>query len=57
MCRRRRLHARPSIRGLKDRAREARHDAIAAYAVEMAGTALDLDHDLEAAGVEPWPTA
>ena len=42
---------------LKDRARKARHDAIGAYAVKMAGTALDLDHDLEAAAVEPWPTA
>lgn len=37
---------------LKDRARKARHDAIAAYAAEMAGTTLDLDHDLESAGIE-----
>lgn len=37
---------------LKDRALKARHDAIAAYAEEMAGTALDLDTDLEAAGIE-----
>jgi hypothetical protein len=29
-----------------------RQDAIAAYAAEMAGTAFDLDRDLEAAGIE-----
>ena len=33
-------------------ARKARHDAIAAYAAEMAGTALDLDPEFESAGVE-----
>ncbi len=33
-------------------ARKARHDAIAAYAAEMAATDLDLDHDLESAGIE-----
>ncbi len=33
-------------------ARKARHDAIAAYAAEMATTDLDLDHDLESAGIE-----
>ena len=29
-----------------------RHDAIAAYAEEMAGTAFDLDRDLESAAIE-----
>ena len=37
---------------LKFQARQARHDAIAAYASEMAGTELDLDQDLESAGIE-----
>ena len=37
---------------LKQRFRKARHDAIAAYAAEMAGTPLDLDKDLESAGIE-----
>lgn len=37
---------------LQERARKARHDAIAAYAVEMAGTELDLDPNLEAAGID-----
>ena len=37
---------------LKYQARKARHNAIAAYAVEMAGTDLDIDHDLESAGIE-----
>jgi hypothetical protein len=37
---------------LRRRLRKARHDAIAAYAAEMAGTAMDLDPDLEAAGLE-----
>jgi hypothetical protein len=37
---------------LREQARKARHDAIAAYAAEMAGTDLDLDPDLESAGVE-----
>ena len=37
---------------LRERRRKARHDAIAAYAAEMAGTDLDLDLDLEAAGIE-----
>jgi hypothetical protein len=37
---------------LRQRFRKARHDAIAAYATEMAGTHLDLDVDLEAAGIE-----
>jgi hypothetical protein len=32
--------------------RKARHDAIAAYARETAGTSLDLDTDLESAGIE-----
>ena len=32
--------------------RKARHDAIAAYAAETAGTDLDLDAKLEAAGIE-----
>ena len=37
---------------LREQLRKARHDQIAAYAAEMAGTDLDLDPDLEAAGVE-----
>jgi hypothetical protein len=36
---------------LKRQVRKARHEAIAAYAAEMAGTALDLDRDLESAGI------
>jgi hypothetical protein len=37
---------------LRHQLRRARHDAIAAYAEEMAGTKLDLDPDLESAGIE-----
>lgn len=37
---------------LRGQMRKARHEAIAAYAAEMAGTELDLDPALEAAGVE-----
>ena len=37
---------------LRQQLRKARHDAIAAYAAEAAGTVLDLDSDLEAAGIE-----
>ena len=37
---------------LRHQLRKARHDAIAAYAAEMAGTDLDLDRDLESTGVE-----
>jgi hypothetical protein len=37
---------------LLHQARKARHDAIMAYTAEMAGTDLDLDHDLESAGIE-----
>src|ERR1017187_5007514 len=37
---------------LRRQMRKARHDAIAAYAAEMAGTNLDLDPELEPAGVE-----
>lgn len=37
---------------LRHQLRMARHDAIAAYAEEMAGTNLDLDPDLESAGIE-----
>lgn len=37
---------------LRHQSRKARRDAIAAYATEMAGTYLDLDTDLELAGVE-----
>lgn len=37
---------------LKSQARKARHEAIAAYAADMAGTELDLDPDLESAGIE-----
>lgn len=38
--------------GTEQPLRKARHDQIAAYAAEMAGTDLDLDPDLEAAGIE-----
>jgi len=37
---------------LRHQYRKARHEAIAAYAVEMSGTPLDLDADLESAGIE-----
>ena len=37
---------------LRQQMRNARHDAIAAFAVDAAGTSLDLDDDLEAAGIE-----
>jgi len=37
---------------LRQQRRKARHDRIAAYAAEMAGTDLDLNPDLEAAGIE-----
>lgn len=37
---------------LREQLRKKRHDAIAAYAAEMAGTNLDLDAELEAAGIE-----
>ncbi len=37
---------------LRQQSRKARHDAIAVYATEMAGTQLDLDTDLESARVE-----
>jgi predicted transcriptional regulator len=37
---------------LRQQARKARHQAIAAYAAEAAGTRLDLDTTLEAAGIE-----
>ena len=37
---------------LREQMRKARHDEIAAFAVAVAGTALDLDGDLEAAGIE-----
>lgn len=37
---------------LHQQAKKARHDAIAAYSAEMAGTHLDLDPDLESAGIE-----
>ena len=37
---------------LPERLRRARHDQIAAYATEMAGTDFDLDPDLEAAGID-----
>jgi hypothetical protein len=39
---------------LRDQSRKERFDAIASYAREMAGTALDLDPELEAAGIEHW---
>jgi hypothetical protein len=37
---------------LRKQLREARHDAIARYAKEMAGTKFDLDPDLELAAIE-----
>jgi hypothetical protein len=37
---------------LREQTRKARRDAVAAYASEMAGTELDLDPRLEAAGIE-----
>jgi hypothetical protein len=37
---------------LQQQVRKARRDAIAAHASEMAGTNLDLDPDLESAGIE-----
>jgi hypothetical protein len=37
---------------LREQMRKARHDAIAEYAAQVAGTDLDLDRDLESAGVE-----
>ncbi|MEO8369965.1 MAG: hypothetical protein ABI806_12260 [Candidatus Solibacter sp.] len=37
---------------LRQLARNARRDAISAYATEMAGTRLDLDSDFEAAAIE-----
>ena len=37
---------------LRQQSRKARHDAVAAYAAEMAGTRLDLDADLESAAIE-----
>ena len=37
---------------LRQQRRKSQRDAIAAYAAEMAGTALDLDADLESAAVE-----
>ncbi len=37
---------------LRQQLRKARHDAIADYAANMAGTSHDLDAGLEAAGIE-----
>jgi len=37
---------------LRDQARRARHDAISSSAAETAGTALDLDRELESAAVD-----
>ena len=39
-------------RWLRDQRRKDRHEAIVAYAAEMAGWDLDLDAELESAGVE-----
>lgn len=36
---------------LRHQARKTRDDAISAYAAEMAGTGLDLDRELESAGI------
>jgi hypothetical protein len=37
---------------LRQQFKRTRHEAIAAYSAEMAGTPLDLDPDLESAGVD-----
>lgn len=37
---------------LRERAKKVRHDQIASWASEMAGTHLDLDPDLEAVAIE-----
>jgi hypothetical protein len=37
---------------LRHQVRVARHEAIATYAAEMAGSSFDLDADLESAGIE-----
>ncbi len=37
---------------LRQQVRKARHDAIVAFAAEALGTSLDLDDELEAAGIE-----
>jgi hypothetical protein len=37
---------------LRQQFRQARRDAIAAHAAEMAGTGLDLDSELESAAIE-----
>jgi hypothetical protein len=37
---------------LRRQLKKARRDLIASYAAEMAGTSLDLDADLESAGIE-----
>ena len=37
---------------LRHQLRKARYEAIVAFAAEAAGTDLDLDYELEAAGVE-----
>lgn len=42
---------------LRHQTRKARHAAVAAYAAEMAGTVLDLDPELESAGIERLLTA
>jgi len=37
---------------LRQQKRKARHDAIAGFAAETAGTHLDLDTDLESVGIQ-----
>jgi hypothetical protein len=37
---------------LREQSRKARHEAIASYATEMAGTKSDLNADIESAGIE-----
>ncbi len=47
--------AREAIRTwLRRRRKIARHEAITAYAARWAGSSLDLDPELEAAGLEHW---
>jgi hypothetical protein len=46
------LRAEAERQRLRHQLRKARHARVAAYAAEMAGTGLDLNPDLEAAGIE-----
>jgi hypothetical protein len=39
---------------LKEHVKKARHEAIARFASEAAGTSFDLDRDFERASIEHW---